>query len=199
MSSRITPAVHVHNHLPYKRETDQLLLELAGRNDAAAYNEIYRRYRPRLLEIACSRLSCRHLAEDLVQDIFVSLYLKRERLEISVSLKAYLVQALKYKIANELRARRVRARYRQRVFSADLFKYDLAFRHEAKELVSRVRGILQQLPPRCREAFVLSRDLGKSHKDISACLNISVSTVEKHIVKALKVMRSNLDEYLLAG
>src|SRR5262249_2909947 len=110
---------------------------------------------------------------------------------------AYLSKALKYKILNEFRSDNTRNTY-QRTLSANVTIVDFAGEVEAKDLRKRVNNILESLPEKCKKVFLLSRKENCTNKDISMHLEISVSTVEKHIGKALKTLRSGLPEYALA-
>lgn len=181
---------------PYEQFSDTELLNFAGRNDLLAFDEIYRRHRDHLVSKAYRKLASRHLAEDLVQDIFISLYMRRASLEISIPLRGYLYKSLKYKILNELRAYSHQSRYRQFIFFDHFCKIDSANYLETRELYSRLNHTVARLSPKCKTVFLMSRKENQSHKVISENLNISVSTVEKHIVKALKIMRNSLDQYM---
>ena len=178
----------------YQQLGDLELLALIKKDDTQAFDELYRRYWATLVNGAYKRLGSRAVAEDLVQDLFANIYQRRYSLEITTSFGAYLNQALKFSILNQVRAMLVRDRYMKDSFFMGGCKNDLVNDLECKELGARIAATLQTLPPKCREVFLLSRRDDQPYKDISAHLNISVSTVEKHIVKALKVLRSDLSE-----
>ena len=176
---------------------DEELLEKIKQDDRAAFAVLFGRYWQPLLDTAYRRLGSEQQAEELVQDIFMNLYLKRNELEITVSLKSYLYTALKYKVLNEIRGAIVRNNYKTAALAATPLYEDISSKLEAKELEQEISKKLKLLPEKCREVFILSRENNLPHKRIAQQLGISVSTVEKHIVKALKIMRSNLKEYQL--
>ncbi len=178
---------------PYVQLTDEKLFSLVKNKDERAFDELYKRCSPVLIEAASKRLQCRESAKDIVQDLFLSIYLKRNTLEFKVSLRAYLCQALKYKMMNVMRSRIVREKYNKNVFFVDYSKNDFALSLEAKECMERIEVGLNKLPTKCRTVFELSRNENLSYKDISGGLGISVSTVEKHITKALKVLRTTVE------
>lgn len=182
-------------YLLHQNLADLQLFELAKRDDLKAFEEIYRRHWPGMMNTAYRRLQSRQKSEDIIQDIFISLYQKRYHLELTTSLKAYLYQSLKFKILNIFRDQFTRTACQKEIFFIEVCKNDSANPVEVNELKTKIARILSELPDKCRQAFVLSREQYLSNKDISAKMNISVSTVEKHIVKALKVLRSNLSEY----
>lgn len=179
----------------YENQTDTDLFAMIRQDDVKAFEELYRRYWTFLVDTAYKRLQCRERAEDLVQDLFVSLYHKRQAVEIAVSLKAYLGTALKYKILNEFRSVHTRQAYQKSQFVKTIYQNDISGEIEAKDLNRKVDQVLASLPRKCRAVFLLSRKGHRSNKDISQAMRISVSTVEKHIGKALKVLRTSLPEY----
>lgn len=179
-------------YLLYSNMSDLQLFKLVKQDDRKAFEEIYSRHWAGLMNAAYRRLQSRQKAEDIIQDIFISLYQKRHTLDISISLKAYLYQALKFKILNVLRDEFNRAACQKDLFLKSGSKNDSAEYLEARDLNRRITRVLSILPEKCRHVFLLSRQENLSNKDISADLNISVSTVEKHIVKALKILRADL-------
>lgn len=179
----------------YQELTDKELFSLTKNNDAKAFEALYQRHWSLLIDTAYRRLQSREKAEDLVQDLFISLYQKRHVIEISVSLQAYMCQALKYKVLNEFRTENTRKAYKDALFLNNSCKNDLANHLETKELHNKIDLILASLPKKCRNVFILSRKGNLTNKDISKNLNISISTVEKHIGKALKTIRNYFPEY----
>lgn len=181
--------------LLYKTLSDQQLFLLVKEDDCRAFEELYSRHWFPLVDAAYRRLQSEQKAEDLVQDLFMSLYQKRHTLEFTVSLQAYLHQALKYKVLNEFRSENTRQTYTKSLFFSEVSKNDLANELDAKELRRKIEIVLESLPDKCRKVFILSRNGNCSNRDISQKLAISLSTVEKHIGKALKALRSSLPEY----
>ncbi len=178
---------------PHHPSDIELLSQLkAGNHDA--FDILYNRYWAPLVNTAFKRLGCQQKAEDMVQDIFAGIYQRRVTLQINSSFAAYLQQALKYSILNEIRDNLVRNRFVKNSFFTTSCKNDLVAALEEKELSAKIDHTLNTLPPRCREAFLLSRQQHQPYKEISMHLNISVSTVEKHIVKALRILRMNCND-----
>jgi len=175
---------------------DTQLFDLVRTNDdEKAFEQIYIRYFSTLTSSASKLLRCEQKAEDIVQEIFLSLYNRRSDIELTVSLRAYLWKAVRFKIMNEYRSRTVREAYQQTV--SFVYGNEAAERisshFEAKELYGRIDRCVNMLPDKCRKVFLLSRAEDLSYKDISGHLGISVSTVEKHISKALRLLRVNLN------
>ena len=180
----------------YQQTNDEQLFCYMKNDDQSAFKELYDRYWSYLLDAAYKTLQCRDKSEDIVQEIFISLYQRRKTIELEVSLKAYLCKALKFKVLNEIRSKTVRETYQKTVFSGTICKNDFAINCETKELKNVIAQSVEQLPEKCKQAFLLSREENLSYKDISGELDISVSTVEKHISKALRYIKGNLNLYL---
>lgn len=177
--------------------SDQELFQLTRQEDTKAYEVIYHRHWPRLIDTAYRRLFSRQKAEDLVQDLFINIYQRRHAIELTGSLQAYLNQAVKYRILNAYRSSHVEAGFQESDFFKSVCKNDFAVSLEAKELTGRIEEALNRLPEKCRQAFMLSRREQLANKAISESMQISVSTVEKHIGKALKILRESVRAYQL--
>ncbi|MCF3108122.1 RNA polymerase sigma-70 factor [Niabella sp. CC-SYL272] len=178
----------------YSILTDEVLFRLFQNGETRAFDELYRRYWELLASVAERMVTSRQLAEDIVQEIFLSLFDRRLRIEIQVSLKAYLMKSMKFKILNEFRSSGVRNAYRKQVHThRNMFAGHHCHYHcELKDLTSNIELSISMLPDKCRTAFLLSRNEDLSYKDISGFMGISISTVEKHISKALRLLKSNL-------
>lgn len=176
--------------------SDAELLALIRTGDGLAFKELYNRYFETLLNMAYKRLCCVEIAEEVVQDIFVSLFVRRESIEIKSSLEGYLKNALKYKIFDVFRAMAVHDRYLNNVLHQyPIHSHTPESSFELKELSQEISLVTDKLPLKCREVFVLSRVEQMSNKSIAEKLGISVSTVEKHIGKAMNVMRTGFSKY----
>lgn len=136
-------------------------------------------------------------AEEIVQDVFVNLWNKRAQLDVSGNIGAYLYATLRNKVLHELRARFIIDRHTQQLQQTGqpLYADDLHSQINAREVEQKINTVIQGLSPQCREAFTLSRFEHLSYKAIAERMNISVNTVEKHIGKALHILRHELREY----
>lgn len=186
--------------MPFLNQThrclsDIELFRLVKSGDRNAFEALYERHWPELVAAAYKKLQSFQRAEDIVQDLFVHFYQRRHVVEFTVSMRAYLHRALKYRIINEFRSDSVRTAYKERTLFYTDCKNDSFDELELKELSRRIELIAASLPEKCKEVFVLSRAQYLSNKAISSDLRISVSTVEKHIGKALKLFRHHLHEY----
>ncbi|HEX7844276.1 MAG TPA: RNA polymerase sigma-70 factor [Chitinophagaceae bacterium] len=176
----------------YKSYTDFELFRLMKEDDFHAFGELYKRYWPSLVNAAFKRLNRRDKSEDIAQNIFADLYARRNSINLAHSLKSYLHQALKYKVLNEYRDALVRARYQEQLFFGPVCENDFANPVETQEFEQHVKNVIQKLPVRCRQVFSMSRDYDLSNKEISHEMQITISTVEQHITRALKTLRNEI-------
>ena len=144
-------------------------------------------------------------AENIVQDIFLMLWEKREALRVDVSLTAYLFTLVKNKCIDFLRHQMVEQIYSENIqqeyneelnvklFALESFDHNFSSEEDIETLL---RNAIDKLPERCRLIFIKSRIEGKKYKEIAEELNLSVNTVEGQISIALKKLREELKDYL---
>lgn len=135
-----------------------------------------------------------HVAEEVVQQVFLRLWEKRASVTITGPVKAYLFSAIRNTAISQWRKDSVRSEKENGYGKA---AGAIAPANEAvKELECLYRQALERLPERCREVFVLSRQQNMKYTEIAAAMNISVKTVENQMGKALKILHRELKEYL---
>lgn len=175
-----------------KNTSDKQLLVFLHGGDETAFTEIYTRYSRKLLAIAFSYSKDPDLAEEIVQDIFFSLWERRTSLAID-SLSAYLASATKFAIFKQIYTQKKRNE-----LAKDNYKIETTVLEEdkiyAKFLDEYVKGIVETLPEKCRLVFQYSRYTYLSNKEIAKKMEISEKTVEAHMSKALRTIRNNLSE-----
>jgi RNA polymerase sigma-70 factor (family 1) len=178
--------------------TDIQLTELFGLGNIDAFEEIYNRYWLKLYAAAYKRLKERETAKEIVQDFFTSFWINREHVEIQTSLQGYLFMSIKYLVLNYKRAEAVRNSYAEILLMVNnSFDNSTEENYYYKELLERVETEVNQLPPKCRNVFELSRKQYKTNKEIAQLMGISEKTVENHLTKALRYLRVNLNSLLL--
>lgn len=164
--------------------------------DGVGFENIYNAFWEPLFAIAYNRLKSREAVEEILQDLFTDLWNRRGSLKIKSSLPAYLHSALKYKILNYIHSHSLRISYSDNhpeyIQQADNTTQNiLAF----EELYEKLEMGLEKLPEKCRLVFKMSREDQRSSKDIATELNISHRTVQTHIHKAIKFLKSELSDY----
>lgn len=182
----------------YCNHTDIQLVEFFGFGDVGAFEEIYNRYWLKLYSAAYKRVKERATAQEIVQDFFTNFWINREQVKIQTSLQGYLFTSIKYLVLNYKRAEAVRNSYAEILLMVNnSFDNSTEENYYYKELLERVETEVNQLPPKCRNVFELSRKQYKTNKEIAQLMGISEKTVENHLTKALRYLRVNLNSVLL--
>jgi len=182
----------------YNSHTDKQLLSLLQNSDEAAFTEIYNRYWDKLFSVAYHRIHDELEAEEIVQDIFVSLWNRREAIQLVHSLNTYLSVAVKYQVITRLAQARRKRKYEEQLrLSADETVETTMNWLNEKELKRQIAQCVTSLPEKCRLVFLMSREQHLSNADIAQELQVAEKTVEGHITKALQVLRTALKLVLL--
>ncbi len=174
---------------------DEKLLVAALRLDShEAFVRIFRQYYPNLVSFAGQFIPDKLTCEDIVQNIFLSLWQERKDLHIRSSLRSYLTVLVQNMCLNQIRHNKVKARYESEIHEAILSlspEEHMFF----SELNMAFDSTLSQMDPTLRETLLLSRDEKLKYPEIAERLNISVRTVEDRISRAMKLLRNNLRDF----
>jgi RNA polymerase sigma-70 factor (ECF subfamily) len=179
---------------------DSDLLARIRAGDEAAYEQLFRRYYQELCLYAARIDPTPGSAEDIVQEILLRLWVRHEELPDVQSLPAYLFTAVRNQALNQ-RARAASAeRWRQakqvELHDAPVSAPTADELVQAAELASAIERAISELPPRCREAFVLRRQRGLPCAEIARIMGITTKTVEIQIGNALKLIRKSLADWI---
>lgn len=169
--------------------SDQELQKLISEGDQAAFAVIFNRYWKKLYAYSFKIYKDEAVCEDIVQEIFISLW-KNSGNSIILNLEAYLFRAVKFQIAKHIRDLKFEKEHLDVLDSLPAPNYSI----NDLEYVELEKGIMNQineLTPKCREVFLLSRLDHFTNAEIAEKLNLSIHTVEKHISNALKQLRGN--------
>ena len=167
------------------------------RGDQTAFEILFRYYYPGLTVYARQFVSDAALAEEIVQDFFVRFWDKHQSVKPTESIKSFFFSSVKNSSLNILKHQKIELKYIQKMkeLSENNLMYDPNL-YIASELQEKIRNAVDLLPDRCREIFVLSRIKGFSNDEIAQQLDISKRTVETQISNALKILRSELKDYI---
>ena len=174
---------------------DKELNKKLKHNDKNALKYLFDVYHEGLFRYALKIILNNEAAEEIVQDIFISIWRKRNESEIE-NFKYYLLKAVKFRCINYIKEQVRNAEKTEDYFLADNTEKNTP-QHilEGKELATTIEEAINRLPEKCRVIFTLSRNAELSYKEIAAELNISIKTVENQIGIALKKLREMLKEY----
>ena len=176
-------------------EERSLILRLIE-GDEDAFCELYATYKNRLIYFAMRFLKSREYAEDVFQDAFTVVWQSRRFINPDASFSSYLYTIMRNRILNQLRNAANEEKLKESILSQALdYTEDTKREVMLNDLKSLISHALQQLTPRQREIFEMSREAQLSHKEIADKLGISVNTVQEHISTSLKLIRTYLIKY----
>ena len=168
-----------------------------GEADSGVIEALFRAHYTRLCGFVDTYVRSPEVASDLVQDLFVHLWERCDAGDLPPLTTAYLYTAARNRALKYLRHRRVVARWAEEAARAPVPTGQRADeRVRAREVAEAVRRAIDDLPERCREIFLLSRESQLSYAAIAKALDISVKTVETQMWRALKALRRSLAPYL---
>lgn len=174
------------------QEKEHILFDDIRNGNEVAFNKAFDLYYSRLCFFADKILHDFDLSRSLAQQVFVDLWIKREKLRID-SLESYLYQSVRNAALDVLKHKKAELKYLSSLEKEETGQItDLI---EEAELADRINKAIQKLPEKCREIFVLCRFEELKYAEIADRLNISVKTVEMQIGIALKKLRKELSDY----
>lgn len=159
--------------------------------DCKAYDFLMNSYYQRLCVYAQSLCIDRDMAEDIVQNVFVKIWVKRKKINPELSIKSYLYKSVYNEFINQYRKNKPVIYLEKKYFEA----IDLVVDIEPEELDGLIKLMnveIENLPSKCKEIFLMNKKEGLTHTEISEYLNISIKTVEGHITRAFKILTEKL-------
>ncbi|WP_316839250.1 RNA polymerase sigma-70 factor [Pedobacter gandavensis] len=176
----------------YNKLSNAELTILIKDSDHNAYTEIYKRFWKRLLAISYNHTKDKSDAEEIVQEVFIGLWNKRNEIDNYI-IERYLATATKFRVFNDY--------YRKNKRIANMINsmpyqdsYDIEDQIAAAFLQEQINGIVSRLPEKCRMVFQFSRGQGLNIPEIAKEMNIAEKTVEAHLTKALKTIKDHLSQ-----
>lgn len=177
-------------------EEHDILIYGLKQGNREVFDQIFRCYYTSLAHYCMKFVSDKDKSEEIVQDVFVKLWLKHETVVINNSLKSYLFKATQNLAFNYIRnAKHTIILQDADIFSAEGTSDDPSISLEENDLKDKIQKIIQLMPTKRREVFLLSRTNGLRNAEIARRLNISVKTVETHMSKALNQLRKALQKH----
>ncbi len=180
-----------------KSNTD--LVKLLKNGDMSAFDTIYKKYSRRLYGFVFRYVKQEADAEEIVQEVFIKIWQSREKISVYTSFESFLFTIAHNATVNLLKKKATEQKYVEHIKSLQHIgeAYELTDEIHYKELKQKFQGLLNELSPRQKEIFQLSREEGLSHKEIAEKLSISVNTVKNHLVTTLSYLKNSLDNGLI--
>ncbi len=172
----------------YQLYDNKILVSLLCEGDETAFTELYHRFWKPLFSIAYNRLQEIQAAEDIVHDVFASLWANRHKINIE-TLENYLATAVKYIVLARIRRMERERAYKLRSITTEntepLAERSLHF----KSILEKIDSEVEKLPEKCKLIFKYSREQGLPVREIARELHISPKTVENQLNKALRHLK----------
>jgi RNA polymerase sigma-70 factor (ECF subfamily) len=176
---------------------DELMQEIKADN-MFAFDVLYKRYCKRVYKFGYSILKSREDSENLMQDVFLNLWENRHKVEKNSSIKSYVFTITYNSSISIIRRKAKESQFMEYLKSQQEITVEpVNIELEYTELTNKLDKILQALPQRQKEIYLLHRVKGFKYSEIAESLNISVNTVENHMSRALKSIREKLGNYSL--
>jgi len=177
----------------YTKFTDNELIAFLKKDDQEAFTEIYNRYAESLAGFAASKLYNLDDARDILHDMFIKLWEGRDQLNVTSTLQSYLFAVIRHRIIDKIRKNITREEYAaMRQSLADGYEPGVEQQIAEKELKQQIQQALNELPPRVKEIYQLSREQNLTNKEIAEKLDLSEQTVKNQLSVALKYLRQSL-------
>lgn len=178
----------------YSQLNDFELVDLVKSGDEKAFREVYDRYWDLLYIIARNRLNNEPESEEIVQEIFLDFWSKRDSFELTKGLENYFSVAVKYKVINRL-VKKAKVLQYEKEYKSIHQEADNSFLHllDYKEMKQQLSALIGSLPDKCRRVFQLRHEKGYTLRQIAEEMEISEKTVEAHLTKARKTLRNAIE------
>ena len=170
---------------------DQEILYRVTKGDEAAFTEIYMHFRKPALNFCCNLLKDEEEAENVVQDVFAKIWDRRIQIKPEYSFQSYLFVSLRNQVFDQFKKiekdRSLREEYMKHMKSYSEENHD-----EGEVALEQIRSAVNKLSEKRKRIFKLNVEEGKSYKEISGSLNISINTVKNQLIKAKQILRTQV-------
>jgi len=173
-------------------EEENILIERLRKGDMHAFEQLFKEYYEMLCYFANRFIDNMPVAEEMVADVYTSVWEKRETLLISSSFRAYIYRAVRNRCLNHIKHQRIERAYMDHIRHHHLITDEGMDSAREEELAKEVEEAIESLPERCRQIFKMSRYDDLRYLDIARELHLSPKTVERQMMIALEKLRRHL-------
>jgi len=173
---------------------DDLLINALKKGDADGYTYLVNTYHHRLCTYAYGLTQDSDLAEDIVQNVFIRTWKKRDNLKQNFSIKNFLYKSVYNEFIDQYRKQKSVLPLEKKYIDALTTVVEEEDPNTIERLIRLVKKEIQELPPKCKETFLLSKSDGLTNIEIAEYKNISIKTVEAHITKAFNILRKKVGD-----
>lgn len=170
------------------------LIHALKAGDPKAYTFLVNTYHHKLCVYAYSFTHDHNLSEDIVQNVFMRIWTKRNNLKEDFALNSFLYKSVYNEFIDQYRSQKTVYPLEKKYIEALNDIVENEDDHSLERIIKLVKREIQNLPPKCKEIFLLSKEEGLTNIEIAEYKNVSIKSVEAHITKAYSILRSALGE-----
>jgi RNA polymerase sigma-70 factor (ECF subfamily) len=174
---------------------ERQILQLLASGDELAFNRLFDHYRAKIYSVAMHFLKSPVLAEEIIQDVFLKIWLKRAELPGIQRFDAYLFITARNIIFDRLKKQAYETATLGHLTGRDMYTADTDHSIRQHQFEALLDEAVSHLPPQQKHIFRLAKTEGLSHELIARRLNISRLTVKKQMSRALRYLRQYLNKY----
>ncbi|GAA3575770.1 RNA polymerase sigma-70 factor [Snuella lapsa] len=175
-------------------KNDTVLIKALKQGEEKAYNFLINNYQQKLHTYAYGLTKDFDLAEDVVQNIFIYLWKNRLSLKDNFSIKNYLYRAIYNECIDYYRKKKAVTALEKKYIDALNYIVEEENESSMEKLIYLVKREIENLPPKCKQTFLLSKQDGLTNIEIAEYLNVSIKSVEAHITKAFSILRKTVGD-----
>lgn len=182
--------------MTFSTYTDSELLEAIRKNDQEAFAELFKRHWRKVHAMVSVRIRLQDAAQEIVQELFISLWEKRATLSIG-HLPSYLSSAVKNRVLNYIDSQTIRTRHWENYTRLTSEEDNVTQKDvELNELMEAIESGIEHLPEKSKRVYLLNQE-GRSIKEISNLLHVSEKAIEYHLTQSTKKLRFHLKNYFI--
>lgn len=174
------------------QDIEQEYLVRIQRGEQATFEKIFRKYYASLCSYATAVLGNDEQSEDVVQEVFIYFWNHREKLEVKLSLRAYLYTSVRHQALKIMQKRLMEQKHGSRLTEFVEYLLSTDYTLEEERAIARIREVMEKLPQQCLKVFLMSCLEGRKYAEIADELGISVNTVKAHVMKAYRIIREKV-------
>ena len=174
------------------------LIKLLKKGDARAYSYMVDLYYKKLCDYASNLARDNFKSEDIVQNVIIRMWQQREKLNSNISIKNYLYKSVYTEFIDQYRKEIAVTKLEKKYIEGLDTAIEIKDVSETNRLITLVQNEIEQLPPKCKETFLLSKQDSLTYVEIAEYQNVSVNAVEKQMVKAFSILRKKMKERMMS-
>ena len=179
------------------KQQEYFVMSALRQDSKEAFSLLFQTYYTDLVLFCGNFVKDKDSCEDIVQSIFLKLWNDRKHIQIEISLKSYLLKAVRNSCLDEFRHIEIVRQYETEYGSSVLDNYDTENYILYSDLYAHLSRALEQIPDLYKEAFVLNRFEGLKYREIAEKLNVSERTIEVRVSKTLDLLRKQLKDFFV--